>query len=61
MLTIERDKLLQEIRVFPGFEQFLFRKDFPQLCALAHAGPVAILNTTESRCDALIVLADVDM
>ena len=60
MLAIERDKLLQEIRKLPGFEQFLLHKDFSQLRASAHAGPVVILNAAESRCDALIVLADVD-
>ena len=60
MLAIKQDKLLQEIWRLPGFEQFLLQKDFPQLCASAHAGPVAILNATESRCDALIVLGDVD-
>jgi tetratricopeptide (TPR) repeat protein len=60
MLAIERDKLLQEIRRFPSFEQFLLRKEFSQLQASAHSGPVVILNAAESRCDALIVLADVD-
>ena len=60
MLAIERDKLVQEIRRFPGFEQFLLRKQFSQLRTSAHAGPVVILNAAESRCDALIVLADVD-
>ena len=60
MLAIERDKLLQEIRSFPGFEQFLLRKEFSQLRASAHFGPVVILNAAESRCDALIVLSDMD-
>ncbi|KAF8552263.1 hypothetical protein OG21DRAFT_1486344 [Imleria badia] len=59
-LAIERDKLLEEIRGFPGFEQFLLCKQFSQLRASAHSGPVVILNAAESRCDALIVLADVD-
>ena len=59
-LAIERDKLLQEIRGFPGFEQFLLHKEFSQLRASAHSGPVVILNAAKSRCDALIVLADVD-
>jgi tetratricopeptide (TPR) repeat protein len=59
-LAIERDKLLQEIRRFPGFARFLLRKDFFQLRASAHSGPVVLLNAAESRCDALIVLADVD-
>jgi tetratricopeptide (TPR) repeat protein len=59
-LAIERDTLLREIRGFPGFERFLLHKDFSQLRASAHSGPVVILNAAESRCDALIVLADVD-
>ncbi|KAF8553241.1 hypothetical protein OG21DRAFT_1414673 [Imleria badia] len=60
MLAIKRDKLLQEIRSFPGFEQFLLRKEFSQLRASAHSGPVVMLNAAESRCDALIILANVD-
>ncbi|KAF8444005.1 hypothetical protein L210DRAFT_3105868 [Boletus edulis BED1] len=59
-LAIERDKLLQEIRRLPGFKQFLLQKDFSQLCASAHSGPVVVLNAAKCRCDALIVLADVD-
>ncbi|KAF8551385.1 hypothetical protein OG21DRAFT_1467420 [Imleria badia] len=59
-LAIERDQLLQEIRGFPDFEQYLLHKEFSQLRASAHSGPVVILNTAESRCDALIVLADLD-
>ncbi|KAF8436591.1 CHAT domain-containing protein [Boletus edulis BED1] len=59
-LAIERDKLLQEIRRLPGFERFLLPKDFSQLRASAHSGPVVILNAAERRCDALILLADVD-
>ncbi|KAF8452231.1 hypothetical protein L210DRAFT_3638800 [Boletus edulis BED1] len=57
-LAIERDKLLQEIRRLPGFERFLFPNDFPQLRASAHSGPVVMLNAAETRCDALILLAD---
>ncbi|KAI9573099.1 CHAT domain-containing protein [Boletus coccyginus] len=60
MLAIERDKLLHKIRGFPGFERFLLHKEFSRLRTSAHSGPVVILNTTESRSDALIVLADVD-
>ena len=60
MLAIERDKLLQEIRGLPGFERFLLQKEFSQLRASAHSGPAVILNAAESRCDALIVRADVD-
>ncbi|KAF8132284.1 CHAT domain-containing protein [Boletus edulis] len=59
-LSIERDKLLQDIRRLPGFNRFLLPKDFSQLRASAHSGPVVVLNAAETRCDALIVLADVD-
>ena len=59
-LAIERDQLLQTIRTLPGFERFLLQRAFSQLRAAAHAGPVVLLNAAESRCDALIVLADVD-
>ncbi|KAF8431415.1 CHAT domain-containing protein [Boletus edulis BED1] len=59
-LAIERDKLLQEIRRLPGFERFLLSKGFTQLRVSAHSGPVVILNAAETRCDALILLADVD-
>ena len=60
MLAIERDKLLREIRGLPGFEWFLLHKEFSQLRASAHTGPVVILNAAESRCDALIILPNVD-
>ncbi|KAF8125437.1 TPR-like protein [Boletus edulis] len=59
-LAIERDKLVQEIRRLPGFKRFLLQKDFSQLRASAHSGPVVILNAAERRCDALILLANVD-
>ncbi|KAF8132353.1 TPR-like protein [Boletus edulis] len=59
-LAIERDKLLEDIRRLPGFNRFLLPKDFSQLRASAHSGPVVVLNAAERRCDALIVLADVD-
>ncbi|KAF8555898.1 hypothetical protein OG21DRAFT_784229 [Imleria badia] len=59
-LAIERDKLLQEIRGLPGFAHFPPRKEFCQLRASAHSGPVVVLNAAKSRCDALIVLSDLD-
>ena len=57
-LAIRRNELLQEIRRL--LEWFLLHKGFSQLRASAHSGPVVILNAAESRCDALIVLADVE-
>ena len=59
-LAIERDKLLEDIRKLPNFERFLLHKEFSQLRASAHGGPIVVLNVTETRCDALIILANVD-
>ena len=59
-VAIARDKLLQDIRGLPGFERFLLRTEFSQLRASAHPGPVVFINAAETRCDALIVLANVD-
>ena len=59
-LAIKRDELLQEIRRLPDFERFLLHKEFSQLRASAHSGPVVILNAAEGRCDALIILAGVE-
>ena len=59
-LALERDKLLQEVRKLPGFERFLLHKEFSQLRASAHSGPVVMLNAAENRCDALIILSNVD-
>ena len=59
-LAIERDNLLLDIRKLPGFERFLLQKDFSQLRVSTHSGPVVILNAAEIRCDALIVLPNVD-
>ncbi|KAF8436613.1 CHAT domain-containing protein [Boletus edulis BED1] len=60
MLASERYNLLLEIRRLPGFEQFLLHKAFAQLRCSAHSGPIVILNAAESRCDALILIENVD-
>ncbi|KAF8553655.1 TPR-like protein [Imleria badia] len=59
-LAIERDRLLQVIRGMPGFERFLLHKEFSQLRAAARSGPVVFLNAAKMRCDALIVLFDME-
>ena len=59
-LAIERDELLQDVRVLPGFERFFLHKEFSQLCASAHAGPIVVPNAAETHSDALIILAGVD-
>jgi tetratricopeptide (TPR) repeat protein len=57
-LAIEWDDLIDEIRQIPGFEGFLRAKSFHQLSPAAHEGPVVILNINDSRCDALILIAE---
>jgi tetratricopeptide (TPR) repeat protein len=47
--------LLGEIRSLPGFEMFLRPPPFETLAAAAAAGPVALLNLSRFRCDALIL------
>ncbi|KAG6371744.1 hypothetical protein JVT61DRAFT_9094 [Boletus reticuloceps] len=49
-----------QIRHLPGFERFLLPKEFSQLRASSHSGPVVILNAATHRCDVLIVLSSVD-
>lgn len=58
--AIERDQLLRDMRRLPGSECFLLHKEFSQLCASVHSGPVVFLNAAKTRCNALIILADVD-
>jgi hypothetical protein len=57
-LMMERDRWISEIRQLPGFSQFLQVKPYSQLRAAADEGPMIIVNISEFRSDALIVLAD---
>lgn len=56
-LVIQYERLLESIRRCAGFESFLKPMQFQALSAALGpvAGPVVFLNTTASRCDALIV------
>ncbi len=47
--------LLGEIRSLPGFDTFLLAPPFETLAAAAAHGPVALLNVSRFRCDALIL------
>ncbi|KAJ7121058.1 CHAT domain-containing protein [Mycena epipterygia] len=51
-----RDMLLKEIRELDGFEKFLLPKTISELSLAAEGGPVVILNISESRSDALILM-----
>jgi hypothetical protein len=52
----EYDQILMRIHNFPGFSEFLQPKKFASLCSAAISGPVVIVNTSETSCDALILL-----
>ena len=52
--------LLGEIRSLPGFEMFMLPPPFETLAAAAADGPVALLNVSRFRCDALILSDRVD-
>ncbi|KAJ7488044.1 TPR-like protein [Mycena latifolia] len=55
-LADKRDKLLKQIRTLAGFERFLLPKPISELSLAAALGPVVLLNITEHRCDALILM-----
>ncbi|KAL5632934.1 hypothetical protein ACGC1H_003431 [Rhizoctonia solani] len=52
------DKLLDQVRQTPGFEDFLRPKKAPELVKAAQSGPIVIVNVYKSRCDALILFPD---
>ena len=56
----ERDNLLKKIRTLEGFDRFLLPKPMTQLLPAANRGPVVLLNTSEYRCDALILIPQLD-
>jgi hypothetical protein len=56
----ERDLLLNRVRQLAGFEHFLLPKPLSELTRAAQVGPVVMLNVTERRCDALVLICGVD-
>ncbi|KAG9083172.1 hypothetical protein FRC07_013995 [Ceratobasidium sp. 392] len=50
------EELLAKVRQLPGFHEYLLPRKSQQLKKAATDGPVVIINTHRSRCDALIVL-----
>jgi hypothetical protein len=59
-LAMRWDTLVEKVRTLPGFEDFLQPKKFAKLWKAARSGPVIVINVHKSRCDALIVVADLD-
>jgi tetratricopeptide (TPR) repeat protein len=54
-LAREWDRLVAEVRTLPGFADFLRPRPFAALAEAAANGPVAIINVSRLRCDALLV------
>jgi tetratricopeptide (TPR) repeat protein len=51
----ELDNLIIKIREQPGFEDFLKAPSERQMHAAASLGPIAVINVSEYRCDAILV------
>ncbi|KAI1053732.1 hypothetical protein LB507_007472 [Fusarium sp. FIESC RH6] len=49
------DDLIAEIQQQPGFEEFLDAPTETELMAAAEYGPIVVINTSEYRCDAILV------
>ncbi|PPQ77256.1 hypothetical protein CVT26_005815, partial [Gymnopilus dilepis] len=59
-LAKEREQLLATIREMPGFENFLRPKSFAELMrGIPEEGATVVINSDESRCDALILFAGI--
>ncbi|KAF9533852.1 CHAT domain-containing protein [Crepidotus variabilis] len=54
-LALERASLIKTIRQLPGFESFLEPVSFATLKTAADHGPIIILNSTNYKCDAIIM------
>ncbi|KAJ7057000.1 CHAT domain-containing protein [Mycena amicta] len=55
-IVIQRNAILAEIRQKPHLRNFLKPQPYDVLCQAATGGPVVILNSTGSRCDAILIL-----
>ncbi|OCB91462.1 TPR-like protein [Sanghuangporus baumii] len=56
-LSQEQEEILEEVRRIPGFEDLLQASPFEVLLQADTEGPVIVINHSEHRCDALIVLS----
>jgi hypothetical protein len=54
-LVYDRKKLLEDIRKQPGFEYFLHPKSYDVLRHAAQGGPVIILTSHKTHCEAIIL------
>lgn len=54
-LAREWDTLVEEVRGLEGFEDFLKPPPLEKLLPASDCGPVAVINVSQWRCDALLV------
>ncbi|PMD64851.1 uncharacterized protein K444DRAFT_554208 [Hyaloscypha bicolor E] len=54
----EFDSILEEIRQLPGFQSFLGSPNDSDILEAARGGPIAVINVSEIRCDAILVQRD---
>jgi hypothetical protein len=59
-LTREREAIIKQVRSLPGFEDFLKPPKISRLMGAARNGPVVVLNITQTRCDALALVAGIE-
>jgi len=59
-LAVEWDKLVQNIRALDGFDRFLLPQKYSWLQTAAHNGPVISINISQNRCDALVLMPDLN-
>jgi hypothetical protein len=56
----DRQQLLKQIRGLKGFSLFLLPKTIRELSEAGKQGPVVLLNVSNDRCDALILMPGLD-
>ncbi|KAG9087839.1 hypothetical protein FRC06_002337 [Ceratobasidium sp. 370] len=56
-LVEEREKLIDSVRLLPGFGDFLRPQKFASLISHVHDGVVVVVNVHSEQCDALVVQA----
>ncbi|KZT07983.1 uncharacterized protein LAESUDRAFT_650328 [Laetiporus sulphureus 93-53] len=59
-IAYQREQLVQRVRTLEGFETFMLPKTLLELLPAASGGPVVTVNVGFLRCDALILLPDLD-
>ncbi|KAB5591218.1 Aromatic di-alanine and TPR containing protein [Ceratobasidium theobromae] len=59
-LAEQYERLIKEVRQIPGFEAFLRPRKASELVCVARSGPVVVINVHTSRCDALVLLPEVN-